>query len=58
MDEENRILDLDREWNEAYARLDCAALDRIIADDNKLRRLCQRRTVASRTTNGSVSGAC
>jgi len=33
MDEENRILDLDREWNEAYPRLDCAALDRIIADD-------------------------
>jgi ketosteroid isomerase-like protein len=33
MDEENRILDLDREWNEAYARLDCATLDRIIADD-------------------------
>ena len=33
MDEENRILDLDREWNEAYPRLDCATLDRIIADD-------------------------
>jgi len=33
MDETNRILDLDREWNEAYSRLDCAALDRIIADD-------------------------
>jgi ketosteroid isomerase-like protein len=33
MNEEDRILDLDREWNEAYPRLDCAALDRIIADD-------------------------
>jgi ketosteroid isomerase-like protein len=33
MSEEDRILDLDREWNEAYPRLDCAALDRIIADD-------------------------
>ena len=33
MDETNRILDLDREWNEAYSRLDCAALDHIIADD-------------------------
>src|SRR5215216_7755495 len=30
---EEKILDLDREWNEAYPRLDCAALDRIIADD-------------------------
>jgi ketosteroid isomerase-like protein len=33
MNEEDRILDLDREWNEAYPRLDCAALDRIVADD-------------------------
>ena len=33
MNEENRILDLDGEWNEAYPRLDCAALDSIIADD-------------------------
>ena len=33
MKEEDRILDLDREWNEAYSRLDCAALDRIIAYD-------------------------
>jgi ketosteroid isomerase-like protein len=33
MNEQDRILDLDREWNEAYPRLDCAALDRIIADD-------------------------
>ena len=33
MDEESRILELDREWNEAYPRLDCVALDRIIADD-------------------------
>jgi len=33
MNEENRILDLDGEWNEAYSRVDCAALDRIIAND-------------------------
>lgn len=33
MHEEDRILKLDREWNEAYPRLDGAALDRIIADD-------------------------
>jgi len=33
MNEADRILDLDGEWNEAYSRLDCAALDRIIADD-------------------------
>jgi len=33
MNEENRILDLDREWNEAYPRLDYVALDRIVADD-------------------------
>jgi ketosteroid isomerase-like protein len=33
MSEENQILNLDRQWNEAYPRLDSAALDRIIADD-------------------------
>lgn len=33
MSEEDQILNLDREWNEAYPRLDAAALDRIIADD-------------------------
>ena len=33
MSEEDQILSLDREWNEAYPRLDAAALDRIIADD-------------------------
>ena len=33
MSEGNQILNLDREWNEAYPRLDGAALDRIIADD-------------------------
>ena len=33
MSEETRILNLDREWNEAYSRLDGAALDPIIADD-------------------------
>ena len=33
MSEEDHILKLDREWNEAYPRLDGAALDRIIADD-------------------------
>jgi ketosteroid isomerase-like protein len=33
MNEENQVLELDHEWNEAYPRLDCAALDRIIADD-------------------------
>jgi ketosteroid isomerase-like protein len=33
MSEEDQILNLDREWNEAYPRLDGAALDRIIADD-------------------------
>lgn len=31
--EEARLLRLDREWNEAYPRLDVGALDRIIADD-------------------------
>ena len=33
MSDEDQILNLDREWNEAYPRLDVAALDRIIADD-------------------------
>jgi ketosteroid isomerase-like protein len=33
MNEEDRILSLDREWNEAYPGLDAASLDRIIADD-------------------------
>jgi len=33
MSEEDQILNLDREWNEAYPRLDAATLDRIIADD-------------------------
>src|ERR1041385_7319405 len=33
MNEENRVLDVDREWNEAYPRLDVSALDRVIADD-------------------------
>jgi ketosteroid isomerase-like protein len=33
MNEENRVLNLDREWNEAYPRLDGSALDRVIADD-------------------------
>ena len=33
MSEEDHILKLDREWNEAYPKLDGAALDRIIADD-------------------------
>src|ERR1700750_1502555 len=33
MSDEDQILNLDREWNEAYPRLDGAALDRIIADD-------------------------
>lgn len=33
MSEEDQILNLDREWNEAYPSLDGAALDRIIADD-------------------------
>jgi ketosteroid isomerase-like protein len=33
MSEEDQILNLDRQWNEAYPRLDSAALDRIIADD-------------------------
>jgi ketosteroid isomerase-like protein len=33
MSEEDELLKLDREWNEAYPRLDAAALERIIADD-------------------------
>jgi ketosteroid isomerase-like protein len=33
MSEEEQLLKLDREWNEAYPRLDATALDRIIADD-------------------------
>ena len=33
MTDEDQILNLDREWNEAYSRLDGAALDGIIADD-------------------------
>lgn len=33
MDEEGRLLELDRRWNEAYPRRDLAALDEIIADD-------------------------
>ena len=33
MNEENQLLKLDREWNEAYPRRDVAALDRVLADD-------------------------
>src|SRR5882724_6993286 len=33
MNEENRLLKLDNEWNEAYPRHDVSALDHIIADD-------------------------
>jgi len=33
MSEQEQLLKLDREWNEAYPRLDVTALDRIIADD-------------------------
>jgi ketosteroid isomerase-like protein len=33
MNEENHLLQLDNEWNEAYPRRDVSALDRIIADD-------------------------
>ena len=33
MNEEEQLLKLDREWNEAYPKLDVTALDRIIADD-------------------------
>lgn len=33
MSEEEELLRLDREWNEAYPRLDIDALGRIIADD-------------------------
>jgi ketosteroid isomerase-like protein len=32
-DSKSRSKEIDAEWNEAYPRLDCAALDRIIADD-------------------------
>jgi hypothetical protein len=34
MCEETRILNLDREWNEAYARLDSGTLDRILDASN------------------------
>src|SRR3989442_6705127 len=33
MSEEEHVLKLDNEWNEAYPRRDVSALDRIIADD-------------------------
>ena len=33
MSEENYLLKLDNEWNEAYPRRDVSALDNIIADD-------------------------
>ena len=33
MSEEEQLLKLDREWNEAYPRLDVTVLDSIIADD-------------------------
>ena len=33
MNEENRLLKLDSEWNESYPRRDVSALDRIIAED-------------------------
>lgn len=33
MSEEELILKIDREWNEAYPNRDIAALDRVIADD-------------------------
>lgn len=33
MNEDNHLLKLDNEWNEAYPRRDVSALDRIIADD-------------------------
>jgi ketosteroid isomerase-like protein len=33
MSEEEQLLKLDREWNEAYPKLDVTALDHIIADD-------------------------
>jgi ketosteroid isomerase-like protein len=33
MTEENHLLKLDSEWNEAYPRRDISALDQIIADD-------------------------
>jgi ketosteroid isomerase-like protein len=33
MNEEEQLMELDRQWNEAYPKQDLAALDRIIADD-------------------------
>jgi ketosteroid isomerase-like protein len=33
MSEEEQLLKLDREWNEAYPKLDITALDHIIAED-------------------------
>ena len=33
MNEENRLLKLDNEWNESYPTRDISALDRIIAED-------------------------
>jgi ketosteroid isomerase-like protein len=33
MNEENRLLKLDNEWNESYPRRDVSTLDRIIAED-------------------------
>jgi ketosteroid isomerase-like protein len=33
MSEEEQLLKLDREWNEAYPKLDVTALDHIIAED-------------------------
>lgn len=33
MNEEKQLLELDRQWNEAYPRRDVAALDRVLADD-------------------------
>jgi ketosteroid isomerase-like protein len=33
MNDENRLLQLDNEWNESYPRRDVSALDRIIAED-------------------------
>jgi len=33
MNEENQLLRIDSEWNEAYPKRDINALDRIIADD-------------------------
>jgi len=33
MNEEKQLLELDRQWNEAYPQRDVAILDRVIADD-------------------------